>query len=304
TALSAIAAAMLFTGAAARAQAENENDAPAAQPANDGEVLPAYWLGLSCDAELPPALRAQLGLPDDQGLIVHGVVKETPAEKAGLKEHDVLLAAAGKPLKSLRDLVNAVQSAQEGELTIDLLRGGKPDSVTVKPVKRPEGGPGALPPGGVFGDPQARRDWIEKWRQGHAEIPREFRMFVPGPGVMLPPGAHAKLPPLPADMSLSVTKQGDEPAKVVVKQGEQTWEATEDKLADLPAEVRTHVEGFLGRHPLRIHVENMKPFLPGQPLPGRPVPNADQRFEQLQKELQRLQEAVERLRKETGEKQE
>ena len=56
-----------------------------------------YWLGVEC-LPVMPALRAQLNLPEKQGLLVAAVMPDSPAAKAGIKQHDVLLRVGEKPL--------------------------------------------------------------------------------------------------------------------------------------------------------------------------------------------------------------
>ena len=95
-----------------------------------------YWLG--CSPSRPsPALQAQLKLPKDQGLVVEDLQPESPAAKAGVKQYDILLKGNGKPLTSLRDLLHLIDQVKDGKLTLELLRGGKHETVTVTPAKRP-----------------------------------------------------------------------------------------------------------------------------------------------------------------------
>ena len=54
--------------------------------------LGQYWLGVEC-LPVMPALRAQLNLPEKQGLLVAAVAPESPAASAGIKQHDILLAS-------------------------------------------------------------------------------------------------------------------------------------------------------------------------------------------------------------------
>src|SRR5919206_467054 len=53
-------------------------------------------------ARAPPRaarrLRAAVGLPERDGLLVHAVVGGSPAERAGLERGDLIVAAAGAPL--------------------------------------------------------------------------------------------------------------------------------------------------------------------------------------------------------------
>ena len=46
-----------------------------------------YWLGLEC-YPAQDALRAQLNLEEGQGLVVHQVLPESPAAKAGIQHQD------------------------------------------------------------------------------------------------------------------------------------------------------------------------------------------------------------------------
>ena len=87
---------------------------------------------------MPAALRAQLNLPEKQGLLVEGVAPESPAAKAGIEQYDILLRAGDKPLTEPRDLVEAVQAAKDGKLTIELIRGGQHKTIEATPAKRPE----------------------------------------------------------------------------------------------------------------------------------------------------------------------
>ena len=47
-------------------------------------------------------------------------------------------------------------------------------------------------------------------------------------------------------MSIVISKEGDQPAKIVVKRGDEKWEVTEKELDKLPADVRPHVEHMFG----------------------------------------------------------
>ena len=107
-----------------------------AQPAATPE-LAEYWLGVGC-RPVPPALQAHLNLPEKQGLLVEAVVPGSPAAKAGVVEHDILLRAGGKPLAERRDLVRAIEANKSGKLAVELIHCGKPKTVEATPAKRPE----------------------------------------------------------------------------------------------------------------------------------------------------------------------
>ncbi len=266
-----------------------------------------YWLGVQC-APVSAALRAQLGLDEGQGLVVESVLPDSPAAKAGLQQYDVLAAVDGKPIQGLADLIAAVAKAKDNnDVSLEVIRGGKRTELKARPAKRPaelrpEGGMplGQLivPPG--FEGAEELRQWFEKvipeGEPGELLGPR-FRIFG-GPAIVLPPGAKVH-PPLPGNLSVSITKQGDEPAKIVVKRGDEKWEITEDELDKLPADIRPHVERMLGRVPKM----DLKVFGPEgrllHPLPLLQPPSAEgleRRLNQLGQQLEELRRSLRELR--------
>jgi hypothetical protein len=51
----------------------------------------------------------------------------------------------------------------------------------------------------------------------------------------------------PKNLSVQINKEGDQPAKIHVKQGDKEWDVTEDKLNELPEDVRQHVQRLRGQ---------------------------------------------------------
>jgi C-terminal processing protease CtpA/Prc len=94
-----------------------------------------YYLGISLDTA-DPALRAQLELPAGQGVVVKEVASGSPAEKAGVKKHDILLELNGKPVDSPETLTRQVQVAQDKPATLTLLRAGKRLTIQVTAAAR------------------------------------------------------------------------------------------------------------------------------------------------------------------------
>ncbi|MCA9052528.1 MAG: PDZ domain-containing protein [Planctomycetaceae bacterium] len=94
-----------------------------------------FGLGVSLASEVPPALRAQLKLEEDHGVLVQSVADNSPASKAGLLEFDILLAIDGNGISSHRELVEAVQKAGDaGEsVKLDVLSGGERKEVNLSP---------------------------------------------------------------------------------------------------------------------------------------------------------------------------
>jgi serine protease Do len=90
----------------------------------------------SLGAQVTPAddaLRAQLDLPKDQGLVVTSVQDGGPADKAGLQKHDVLLAIGGKPVGNSDALRQQLKDAGEKAVPVLLLRSGKKLTIEITP---------------------------------------------------------------------------------------------------------------------------------------------------------------------------
>jgi membrane-associated protease RseP (regulator of RpoE activity) len=197
-----------------------------------------YWLGVFA-VPVDAALESQLNLKDR--LIVQHIVPDGPAAKAGMKEHDILLKFGDAEIHNLDDLIKAVGENKDKEVVVTLLRGGKEQTVRAKPKKRP-------PEDVIKPTPHAADHWedaVQDWLRGRGGIwwpDGSLRMRFFGPGFV-----DSEPPELPGDLSISLTKKGDQPATIIVEKNGEKWEITEDKLDDLPDDIRPHVERLLGR---------------------------------------------------------
>ncbi|MGH7140710.1 MAG: S1C family serine protease [Pirellulales bacterium] len=251
------------------------------------------WIGVRC-AELPPLLRAQLDLPEGQGVLVDEVVPDSPASHAGLKAFDVVFAIDGQQVSDWGALAEAVSKSDGKELQIDYLRGGRKKSLIVKPAPRPD----SIAP--QRQDQRALREWVERLGQGPA--PMRLRFFHPG--MVLPPGASLA-PALPEDVTVTVEKQGGKPAKVTVKRGDKEWQASEESLDKLPEDVRGFAQQMLGMSAFMPGDLGMgwapAPNAPGMPPRARPLERRDaeaqlhQRLDEMSRQLDDLRKAVEKL---------
>lgn len=79
------------------------------------------------------ALAAQVSLPEGAGVIVRAVMPDSPAAKAGVKQHDLLHHFNDQLLVNEAQLQTLVRQAGIGsEITLKLLRKGREESVVVK----------------------------------------------------------------------------------------------------------------------------------------------------------------------------
>lgn len=251
-----------------------------------GEAPPAkvsqFWLGIGTEP-VTDGMRAQLKLPEGQGLLVFEVLPGSPAATAKLQKFDVLLKANDKPVAKIEDLMEALDASQGKKMNLEIVRAGKTMSVEVTPAKRP---PEFTARSREPGMDAELRKLLEQTQPGR---PLRFRWMQPG--ILLPPGA--KMPsPMPADMTVTITKQGDKPAKVAVSQGDKKWETTEDDLDKLPADVRTHVERLLGHFTIGSGQAGTVDMVPDWNRgPGTEAQK------QLDKHLDEMNRQIEQLRK-------
>ncbi|KEP69167.1 trypsin [Thioclava dalianensis] len=83
-------------------------------------------------------IAAALGLDKPEGVLVANVSDDTPAQKAGLKRGDIIVAVDGKPMKTPRDLTRAIGSDNPGTtVQLSLLRANKPLTLSVTLETRP-----------------------------------------------------------------------------------------------------------------------------------------------------------------------
>ena len=81
------------------------------------------------------AMRSQLSLYENEGIIVTEAIEDSPASHAGIIKHDILLRAGSKRLSSLEDLRSAVQTSGGNEIELTLMRAGEETKVLVTPER-------------------------------------------------------------------------------------------------------------------------------------------------------------------------
>jgi membrane-associated protease RseP (regulator of RpoE activity) len=268
----------------------------------------SHWLGIHA-IPVDEAIRAHLGL--DERLIVQHVVPESPAAKAGLQQHDILLKFGDVEIHTLENLMQTVSDNKDKEVAVTLLRGGKEQTVQVTPAKRPEGNLDLT----VEAIPQVQhlegivRGWMGD-RGIHWQPAEKLNLRLFGPGFV---GAAG---PFPKELSVSITKEGDKPAQVVVKRNEDKWEVTEESLDKLPDDVRPHVERVLGRGGVLLYrtpgelpvpaisppdVRAIQPRVLQERIELRRDAAEKKAVEELKKAQEEYQKALEELRQEVKE---
>jgi serine protease Do len=96
-----------------------------------GEAASRPRLGLAlAPARAARSLRAAVGLPERDGLLVRAVLEGSPAAAAGIVRGDLLVSAGERPLLSVDDLFDALEAAG-ATLELTVLRGLEEQHVAV-----------------------------------------------------------------------------------------------------------------------------------------------------------------------------
>lgn len=109
-----------------------------------GEVQHPY-LGIQM-VNLDEEMRDRINQDDEigvkinevEGVIIVRVMPNTPAEAAGLQRGDIIKSINDEPVREVTDVQAQVESGNlDEELTVNVIRAGKPESIGVKPTALP-----------------------------------------------------------------------------------------------------------------------------------------------------------------------
>ena len=282
-----------------------------------------HWIGVLA-VPVDAALKSQLGLDEDR-LIVRQVIDDSPANKAGVQVHDILLKFGDTSITTLEQLLKAVEQSADKETSLEVIRGGKKQSLQVTAEPRPENQSDLDLQVGVDVDVSYFDDVIRgtlgTWFKNHGPHsigggPLRFR--VVGPGVVDShvdaAGWLGTLPTMPKNLSIEIKRDGDAPAQIKVTRDGETWDVTEENLDVLPEDVRPHIQHSLGGfgfgprgQGLRLKALQIHPgvpavqFQPGvQVQPGQALTPAVRAF-QVRRQAKDTDLDVEQLRKDVDE---
>ncbi len=97
------------------------------------------WLGVAVQS-VTPELAKSFGVEGEKGALVANVMKDSPAEKAGLKSGDIILEFDGKEVQEMNAISRLVAATPVGKkVKIRLLRNGKTKVVTATIERLKEG---------------------------------------------------------------------------------------------------------------------------------------------------------------------
>lgn len=103
-------------------------------------------------------LKDRLGLSTDQGIVITKVAKDSPGEKAGLAEKDIITAVDRAAMKTAQEVIKAVQAKKVGDqISLTILRGAASQDINVllgaapEPPKVEKRSLPKVGPGGILG---------------------------------------------------------------------------------------------------------------------------------------------------------
>ena len=230
------------------------------------------WIGTTC-FPATTALRSQLSIPAGQGLLVRDVVRDSPAEVAGIEQNDLLLEADKESLSRPRDLVRIVTHSEGKPIGITLMRSGQRKSVTVTPrsrINRPRGKNFA----GV--DRPLLREWIDQLVPSTPGQRNNQGLERLGPGLDEFLGNGELLANLPDNVQIILGGEEGQPLKFVIEKDGEKWEVDTNDLGGLSGRLLPLMEQMLGPDVIPASpIDPSESGLPGVESPGIQLPTVE-----------------------------
>jgi serine protease DegQ len=99
------------------------------------------WIGIESQ-DITPELAGNFGLGRDAGAIIAGVVRGGPADRAGMRPGDILLAVKGRKVGNTNDMMNLIAELPPGEKApMTVMRKNRETTLAVTVGRRPRQAP-------------------------------------------------------------------------------------------------------------------------------------------------------------------
>lgn len=206
------------------------------------------YLGVLLDpVELPPLLNLHLGLAEGQGLRVQNLHKDSPADRAGIERHDILIALEGDPIMDLETFVEQISQSKIGRsISLELIHKGKNKQVPVTLIERPKAfepkyapepqSSHSMRPGKIFRMEPGQKEWREVHPDIDKDIPDPVQSFFKEVYVFTYDEGGERC---------TVTIHGDpqEPkSRITVEKKDMEYSATIEAIDELPKDIRDKAE--------------------------------------------------------------
>ena len=123
---------------------------------DEGRVRRGY-LGIGVN-EITPEAADAFGLESTDGALVMNVQPDLPADKAGLRNGDIIIGADGRKITSTRDLIDYVSNqGPDATVELEILRGDDRQKLDVQLAERPVDGE---EPAGEDSDAEPGIEWL------------------------------------------------------------------------------------------------------------------------------------------------
>ena len=97
------------------------------------------WMGVYWGGDVDEKLASELQLPVSYGILIQGVVREGPADKAGIRRGDVIISMSGKKLTNFNEMRRIIFDHRVGdEIELTYYRDNQKATVKVKLDELPE----------------------------------------------------------------------------------------------------------------------------------------------------------------------
>jgi len=99
------------------------------------------WIGIESQ-DITPELAGNFGLGRERGAIIAGVVRGGPADRAGMRPGDILLAVNGRKVGNTNDMMNLIAELPPGDKApMTVMRKHRETTLTVTVGRRPRQAP-------------------------------------------------------------------------------------------------------------------------------------------------------------------
>ena len=95
------------------------------------------WIGVEVQA-INPELAESFGLPSAEGTLISGVMRGSPADRAGIRPGDILLSVEGRKVNDPQAMLEAIAALTPGrKASLDIRRGKDTQELKVEIGRRP-----------------------------------------------------------------------------------------------------------------------------------------------------------------------
>jgi serine protease Do len=129
------------------------------------EVGGGGYLGIYLE-EVTSEKAKELGLGEERGAIVMKVVKDSPAEKAGLKENDVIVSFNNRRVDSVRELQRLMNDTPpQRTVSLEVIRGGSKHNLNATMGRR----------SGFLGSPLFSEEALKQQERARKQLEEQFK---------------------------------------------------------------------------------------------------------------------------------